>query len=87
MADLSVFYAALVHCFSRLMILTSQPTSFISASEFIGNLLLLEHRAAPTAQNVVASHLNQSQVGNFHNLETNPLNFFSTNNSFLLCEK
>lgn len=49
MADLSIFYAALVHCFSQLMILTSQPISFINESELIDNLLLLERRAAPVA--------------------------------------
>jgi hypothetical protein len=36
-----MFYTALVHSFNQPMILTSQPSSFISESEFIGNLFLL----------------------------------------------
>lgn len=53
MADLSIFHAALLHCFSQLMILTSQLTSFINESEFIGHLFLLDDRAAPVTHNVL----------------------------------
>lgn len=87
MADLSIFYAALVHCFSQLMILTSQPISFINESELIDNLLLLERRAAPPWPTARRSFTPKSQLRDFHNLEANPLNFFSTDNSFLVCEK
>lgn len=53
MADLGIFHAALVHCFSQLMTLTSQPTSFINEFEFIDHLLQLEHRAAPVTHNML----------------------------------
>lgn len=56
MADLSIFHAALVHCFGQLMLLTAQPTSFINESEFMGHPLLLKHGAAPMAHNILQFH-------------------------------
>lgn len=53
MANLSIFHAALVHCFSQLTILTSQLTSFINESEFIAHLFLLERRNAPVAYDML----------------------------------